>query len=840
MPSQRSWFTRATRGLSSLALAALASSTLSAETILTEFTDLSLRLNRADNVTVSFPGGANNGIGEANLNVGRSGGGEGFDRAAIVMFQLPDLGMIADPFGTASFSGYVNQRTVTNTVGGDLYGLPRRATSDVLLSDYFGRNPGPDPAAGVVLLQDNFLDSATAINAQVTTSPAGSEALKDYLNAQYDGGNGIGQYVFLRVNTDADTTNQRWNILSADGATNAAETPQINFLVATEQVNTIRVESQPDGTGAPIPAQTLTGGTALTVYSIARDAGGNFLENVPVTWSLANSTGGIDAGDLVAAADGLSATFTAATPGAAEIALAGNALNLVPSGLITVQVGAASQVTVETEPDGSGVALAEQTVITGDNLLAYSIARDPAGNFIENMAATWSLENVTGTILATDLQASADTRSATFSSTGVGTAVIRATVSGLTSVDSGLLTVSEPIARFDRGGANASWQTAENWFGDILPLFNNQTDLLFYEEGVTRLSTYLGASRTARSLNYEPAADGNFAIRFTITAVTDAADLILDTDSLTEPAEINIDADASGNFVLGNTSDPVTNTYGNLVLADDVLITHNGGGNLTIDAVISEIGGSRNLTKTGPGSLILSGNNSYTGTTTVNEGRIVLNGNSLNDTSTLNITGPGFVEIATGAVENVSALIINGVAQPDGLYGSSLSDAPTPDDVNFAGGGTINVGVPVTNAFEDFVSVVTNPDDRGVNDDPDGDGIPNGIEFVIGGTPLDGSDVALLPEGTLVNQDLGAGATDYLLFSFRAVQGANLLQPAAEYDTDLQGELWTLAINGTDGVVVQTIADGFGAGVNRINAFLPASLAEDGRLFARLSVLAPL
>lgn len=836
--SQQSWFTRATRGLTSLALGVFASSTLSAQTIFTEFTDLSLRMDRTDNVTVTFPAGANSGTGESALNVGKSGVGAGFDRAAIVMFLLPDLGMVADPFGSASFSAYINQRSISNAVGGDLYGLPRRATSDPLLTDYFGRDAGPDPTAGVVLIQDNFLTNTTTVNAQVTTSTAGNDALRDYLNAQYDGGNGIGEYVFLRINTDADTT-QRWNMFSADGASSDAETPQINYLVATDAVDTIRVESLPDGTGAPIPAQTLTDGAALTVYSVARDAGGNFLENIPVTWSLANSTGGIDAGDLIVAADGKSATFTAAAPGAAEIALLGNATNLVPSGLITVDLGAASQVLVETEPDGSGVAIAEQTVFAGDNLLAYAISRDAAGNFVENVAATWSLENVTGDILATDLEPSVDTLSATFFSDGTGTAVIRATASGLPTADSGVLTVADLVPRFDRGGANASWSTAENWFGDILPFFDNQTDLLFYEEGVTRLNTYLGATRTARSLNYEAAADGNLSIRFTITSVTNAADMILDTDSLTEPAEINIDADAEGNFVLGNTTDPITNSYGSLILADDVLITHNGFGNLTIDAVISENGGSRNLTKTGEGTLILAGNNTYTGTTTVDQGKIVLNGDSLDDAGTLSITGTGLVEITAGAVENVSALIINGVAQPDGVYGSSTSDAPTPDDVSFQGGGTINVGAPMTNAFEDFVSVVTNPDDRDLNDDPDGDGIPNGIEFVIGGTPLDASDLALLPAGTLVNEDLGMGATDYLLFSFRAVEGSDIVQPAAEYDTDLQGEFWTLAINGSDGVVVQTVVDGFGAGVNRIDAYLPASLAEDGKLFARLSVLAP-
>ena len=70
------------------------------------------------------------------------------------------------------------------------------------------------------------------------------------------------------------------------------------------------VESKADGSGVPVPAQNLAAGAATNVYSIARDAEGNFIGNVAAAWSLQSVTGGVAGGDLAAAGDSKSATFT--------------------------------------------------------------------------------------------------------------------------------------------------------------------------------------------------------------------------------------------------------------------------------------------------------------------------------------------------------------------------------------------------------------------------------------------------------------------------------------------------------------------------------------------------
>src|SRR5205814_8261870 len=72
---------------------------------------------------------------------------------------------------------------------------------------------------------------------------------------------------------------------------------------------------------------------------------------------------------------------------------------------------------------------------------AYAISRDAGGNFVGNIAATWSLPVKTGGVVNGDLVPAGDTKSATFTGHALGTATIRATSGSLTTDDSGTLTV---------------------------------------------------------------------------------------------------------------------------------------------------------------------------------------------------------------------------------------------------------------------------------------------------------------------------------------------------------------------------------------------------------------
>jgi hypothetical protein len=145
---------------------------------------------------------------------GRSGSNGGFDRSTHFVFQLPDLGPLDSPFLGAGL-GFNVESTSTTPPGADLYGLGRRASPVVVAGDYYGQTSVPDPT-DATLIQTNLLHATSGTGSKGTGTSA---ALASYLNAQYDGGNGIGQYVFLRLSTSAPVSGlERHFITSADAA----------------------------------------------------------------------------------------------------------------------------------------------------------------------------------------------------------------------------------------------------------------------------------------------------------------------------------------------------------------------------------------------------------------------------------------------------------------------------------------------------------------------------------------------------------------------------------------------------------------------------------------------
>lgn len=113
--------------------------------------------------------------------------------------------------------------------------------------------------------------------------------------------------------------------------------------------------------------------------------------------------------------------------------------------------------------------------------------------------------------------------------------------------------------------------------------------------------------------------------------------------------------------------------------------------------------------------------------------------------------------------------------------------------------------------------------------DPDKDGIPNAVEFVIGGNPNVAADNSLLPTATLTGGNL--------VFTFRRTDLSAYANPVVEYGSDLTG--WTTAVHGTAGVTIAVTNDGFGTGVDKVVVSLPQALASGAKIFARLKVAIP-
>jgi len=198
------------------------------------------------------------------------------------------------------------------------------------------------------------------------------------------------------------------------------------------------------------------------------------------------------------------------------------------------------------------------------------------------------------------------------------------------------------------------------------------------------------------------------------------------------------------------------------------------------------------LTKTGPGTLILSAANTYTGATTVSQGTLALVGGSqaspvtlsagaslgftlgspTTSTSNFNLTA-GTIKI-TGTPTLSSYTLITSSA---GITGTPTLDTPiTGYTLQVASGNSLKL-VASFSAWQ-----AANHTSGGLNEDHDNDGVPNGIEYFLGGN-TNTTGFTALPgvthtAGTLsVTWTKGSGyagiySTDYAVETSATLNGA--------------------------------------------------------------------
>jgi len=104
------------------------------------------------------------------------------------------------------------------------------------------------------------------------------------------------------------------------------------------------------------------------------------------------------------------------------------------------------------------------------------------------------------------------------------------------------------------------------------------------------------------------------------------------------------------------------------------------------------------LTKSNNSTWTLSGINTFSGTTTISAGTLVIDGGGksqcLSDTNLLTISG-GKLQLEAGVKEKVGSLMLGAAIQTNGIWGSSTSGATFTNDTYFAGTGWLYVGVDI-------------------------------------------------------------------------------------------------------------------------------------------------
>lgn len=234
---------------------------------------------------------------------------------------------------------------------------------------------------------------------------------------------------------------------------------------------------------------------------------------------------------------------------------------------------------------------------------------------------------------------------------------------------------------WDGGGPDGSWIIGSNWVGDPSspPGMGIDSVQTFYATGTTNLATFLGGSRVMGTLNFNADADSDISVRFAELAVGGLT-RSLTFDVTTGSAALNVDPDATGNFTLG-----VSDAPGNITLSDNLVITHNGTGNLTINRPIglTTSGTLLSVTKAGTGTLILATPNTFDGGFILSAGTV-----NITDVNSVGKTG-GALTIDGGAIDNTLS--------PTGALNLGARPLTINGDFTFKGtSGTLNLGTGAT------------------------------------------------------------------------------------------------------------------------------------------------
>lgn len=276
--------------------------------------------------------------------------------------------------------------------------------------------------------------------------------------------------------------------------------------------------------------------------------------------------------------------------------------------------------------------------------------------------------------------------------------------------------------------------------------------------------------------------------------------------------------------------------------------TNASGGTFTLADSLTDTsgtgGGAINLRKLGANTLILSNTNSYTGTTWVDAGTLRITGASQSTQAiTVGSNGSLGFSIESPVAASAATVSLGGTVRVTGtptltsytlltasaITGTPVLAAPIPGySLVIEEGNTLKLndtGMP----YDTWATV--NATTGGPDDDFDGDGVPNAIEFILGGDK-DSSDHDKLP----------TMATSGTNMTFTFVRDHNSIDPNVsvfiEVGTDLAAwpEIFTVGADtasSTDGVMVSDNGDG----TDTITLTIPRS--TDTRKFARLQVVVP-
>lgn len=215
-----------------------------------------------------------------------------------------------------------------------------------------------------------------------------------------------------------------------------------------------------------------------------------------------------------------------------------------------------------------------------------------------------------------------------------------------------LLVNQATAATFTWSGATSNnYVTTTNWVGGVAPTTNVTTNEVSFAGNTNVSGMIIGTAGTyyLKSLTFDATntVDTRLVLAGAITGSANTRPLVFSSDTGTATLTVS----GAGNKTIDRVARADDGGNNTMSLTSHLDVVHNGSGNLTLGNGENantnwgiRIVGAGNINKSGAGTMILAGNNTYTGQTNINAGAV-----TIQRSASLGGTGGGTSVTATGA-----------------------------------------------------------------------------------------------------------------------------------------------------------------------------------------------
>ena len=259
-----------------------------------------------------------------------------------------------------------------------------------------------------------------------------------------------------------------------------------------------------------------------------------------------------------------------------------------------------------------------------------------------------------------------------------------------TSAALALLINSATAATFTwDGSASTSWATAANWVSDSAPGFGGTTtDVVI--AGTSNVATIFLATAgtyTLKSLTFDATNDSDTRLFVAGAANTTSNSRNLIFSSSSGNATLTVESDSTGN----KTIDRNGTVAATITLTSSLDVIHNGSGTLTLgNSANTSIAGAGGISKSGTGTLILPGTNTYAGNTSISAGTLEISGSG--SLSSGNYTGTITNDGALTYSSSVTQVLGGNISGTGSLTKSGSSILTLSGENTYTGVTTVNGG----------------------------------------------------------------------------------------------------------------------------------------------------